>query len=89
MARVPRVGLPTPTLEPRVQREFSRTVKEALEISQRQRGKKGDSFVRLEELQTLGLADTEGNPTNTATSIVATADRAFRRLRALIHLRGT
>ena len=41
--------------------ELLRLVKEAVEIGQRQRGDKRKSFVRLEELIELGLADEYGN----------------------------
>lgn len=61
-------GLPTPTLEPAQHKEMLRTVKEVLEVAQRQRGDPLKSFVRLEELVELGLADSNGN-LMTSTSI--------------------
>ena len=56
-----RLGLPTPTTHKVQQKEILRTTKEILEIAQRQRGDHMKSFVRLEELTTLGLADPNGN----------------------------
>jgi hypothetical protein len=42
--------------------ELLKAIKEALEIAQRLRGDPGKSFVRLEELAALGLADAFLNP---------------------------
>lgn len=55
------IGLPSPTVEPKQHAEMLRSVKEILEIAQRQRGDPLKSFVRLEELVSLGLADANGN----------------------------
>lgn len=78
-----RLGIPTPTSNLKQQKELLRTTKETLEIAQRQRGDPMKSFVRLEELRDLGLADQSG------TLRASNATIATRRLRALIHFRGT
>lgn len=60
MTALRRLGLPTPTVDKGQQREFLRTTKEILEVAQRQRGDPLKSFVRLEELVQLRLADPTG-----------------------------
>lgn len=81
-----RLGLPTPTINPVQQTQVLRTLKESTEVAQRRRGNKMDSFVRLDELVALGLADQFGNLTPT-TPIEATLE--LKRLRALLRFRGT
>ena len=59
MARYP--GIRGPVDDVKQHTSLLRTVKESLEIAQRQRGDPLKSFVRLEELIELGLADQYGN----------------------------
>lgn len=54
-------GLPHPGTNTEQHAQLLRAVKEALEIAQRTRGDPLQSFVRLEELIDLGLADQNGN----------------------------
>lgn len=54
-------SLPHPGQDLRQHTELLRAVKEALEIAQRVRGDPMKSFVRLEELSEMGLADFAGN----------------------------
>ena len=54
-------SLPQPGVDLRQHTELLRAVKEALEVAQRLRGDPMKSFVRLEELADLGLADFAGN----------------------------
>lgn len=84
MQRIQRpVGLPTPVKDIEQHTEVLRSVKEALEIAQRQRGEPMKSFVRLEELRDLGLTDDDGTllPINPGTP--------DRRLRAQLLLRSS
>jgi len=62
MARNPYPSLPQPGVDLRQHTELLKAVKEALEIAWRLRGDPGKSFVRLEELQGLGLTDAFQNP---------------------------
>ncbi len=66
-------GFPTPTGDPKQHKEMLRALREAAEIAMRVRGDPMKSFVRLEELVTLGLADANGNLI-TSTSSGATSD---------------
>ena len=54
-------SLPQPGQDLRQHTELLKAIKEALEIAQRLRGDPMKSFVRLEELTDLGLADFAGN----------------------------
>ena len=81
-----RLGLPTPTGHPKQQKELFRTTKETLEVAQRQRGDPKKSFVRLEELTALGLADPAGSLLPGSISDTALS---LKRLRVLVRFRGT
>jgi hypothetical protein len=59
MAKYP--GLAAAGIDLRQHTEILRAVREAIEIGQRRRGDAKKSFVRLEELIQLGLADEYGN----------------------------
>lgn len=54
-------SLPQPGSDLKQHTELLRAIKEFIEIAQRQRGDPMKSFVRLEELSELGLADFAGN----------------------------
>lgn len=77
------IGLPTPGKDLRQHTELLRSVKEALEIAQRQRGDSAKSFVRLEELTEVGLADEFGN------LIPLTIEQTAKRIRAQMLLRSS
>src|SRR5512139_1834537 len=65
-------SLPQPGQDLRQHTELLKAIKEALEIAQRLRGDPMKSFVRLEELTDLGLADFAGNtrpPSSTGVGI--------------------
>jgi hypothetical protein len=82
------IGLPTPTSSPKQQTEFLRTTKEILEVAQRQRGDPMKSFVRLEELQQLGLVNQLGGLGPSVSETAAENETAHSRLRHLAYFRG-
>lgn len=67
-------GIRTPTDDPKQHTQLLRTLKEATEIAQRRRGDPLKSFVRLEELIELGLADEYGNLFPPATTGVGSGE---------------